>query len=324
MNDLCVRKAGSFICILVGLTGCSGGKESDSASDPYADRLPTVTTEIDDFRTFVEIDSDQGIFCATSSTGEVLCMKEHVPGDTGEDPRQIVDDVPETQLEDVSVGWGHACGRDRLGTATTCWGCTESHTDVCGVFAEGWSMVRHMGDTICYVQDGGLIGCVGDAVDESRIDPTEWGDRRNPIALDSGGGLCATWGDGTDCLDEPSGFLDNSIPTDTEFQVLSAGKYHACGVDTDGYPTCWGDDRGYEGLPSERMSQIIADHGQTCFIRSADNSVDCVPTNLHPPEGSFVDVAVYDGHPVAVRDDGVLVEWMLDPAYDTGLGYTVD
>ena len=96
------------------------------------------------------------------------------------------------------------------------------------------------------------------------------------------------------------------------------GKDHGCGLYADGVPTCWGYERSWTGLPSEPMSVVMADLN-TCFIRAADGSVDCVPAYLRPPEGVFVDVASYDGHSIAVREDGALVEWMLDPAYDTGI-----
>ena len=55
----------------------------------------------------------------------------------------------------------------------------------------------------------------------------------------------------------------------TEFASISAGSEHTCGVGTDGYVGCWGNDLFDEATPPDgTFSSVSAGRVHTCGVRT--------------------------------------------------------
>ena len=103
------------------------------------------------------------------------------------------------------------------------------------------------------------------------------------------------------------------LPADAQFAQITAGKYHACGLQADGAALCWGDDvNGSLGIPSGlNFRRISAGLNFTCGLRE-DSAIVCWGDNAagqaSPPDGSFDEIAAGRDHACAL-DDGVLICW---------------
>ena len=99
----------------------------------------------------------------------------------------------------------------------------------------------------------------------------------------------------------------------TEFASISAGDEHTCGVGTDGYVGCWGDNLFDEATPPDgEFSFVAAGWTHTCGVR-ADGSVACWgggdEEKTMPPGGEFISVSAGDDHTCGVRTDGSVACW---------------
>ena len=99
----------------------------------------------------------------------------------------------------------------------------------------------------------------------------------------------------------------------TEFASISAGDEHTCGVGTDGYVGCWGDNLFDEATPPDgTFSSVSAGWNHTCGVR-ADGSVACWgggdEEKTMPPGGEFISVSAGDDHTCGVRTDGSVACW---------------
>ena len=64
-------------------------------------------------------------------------------------------------------------------------------------------------------------------------------------------------------------------PPEGDFQSVSAGLEHTCGVRSDGTVACWGDDLHGRAMPLEGDFQSVsAGYDHTCGVRS-DGTVAC-------------------------------------------------
>ena len=102
----------------------------------------------------------------------------------------------------------------------------------------------------------------------------------------------------------------------TEFASISAGGNHTCGVGTDGYVGCWGEDwNGSTGPPDGEFSSVSAGEYHTCGVMT-DGAVACWGSDSDgeatPPEGEFASVSAGPEHTCAVRTDGSVVCWGSD------------
>ena len=100
----------------------------------------------------------------------------------------------------------------------------------------------------------------------------------------------------------------------TEFASISAGDNHTCGVGTDGYVGCWGNDIfGKASPPDGEFSFVAAGWSHTCGVR-ADGSVACWgggddAEETMPPGGEFISVSAGNTHNCGVRTDGSVACW---------------
>ena len=102
------------------------------------------------------------------------------------------------------------------------------------------------------------------------------------------------------------------LPDDTQFTQITAGKYHACGLQADGTTLCWGNNiSGSLNAPvGMTFSQISAGLNFACGLR--DDAIYCWGQNdagqASPPKGRFDEIATGRDHACAL-DDGALICW---------------
>ena len=108
-----------------------------------------------------------------------------------------------------------------------------------------------------------------------------------------------------------------SLPDDAQFTQITAGEYHACGLQADGTALCWG--RNISGslkIPGGNLtlSQISAGLNFTCGLR-IDGAIACWGENkfgqASPPNGRFDEIDAGRRHACAL-DDGALICWGRD------------
>ena len=101
---------------------------------------------------------------------------------------------------------------------------------------------------------------------------------------------------------------------DAQFTQITAGRHHACGLQSDGTALCWG--RNISGslkIPGGNLtlSQISAGLNYTCGLR-IDGAIVCWGRNgagqASPPNGSFDEVAAGHAHACALNE-GALICW---------------
>jgi len=104
------------------------------------------------------------------------------------------------------------------------------------------------------------------------------------------------------------------LPDDAKFTQITAGKYHACGLQADGTALCWGNNiNGSLELPGGNPSftRIAAGLNFTCGLR-IDGAIVCWGRNgvsqATHPDGRFSDVAAGRDH-VCALNDGALICW---------------
>lgn len=109
----------------------------------------------------------------------------------------------------------------------------------------------------------------------------------------------------------------DDLPTGA-FLSLGAGEWHACGVDSGGWLTCWGSETDGElAAPSGTFTKVSCGSARSCALGD-DQAIRCWGTGLGDPAGTFRDVAVgYDGA-CAIRTDGTLYCW--GPGADLSYG----
>ena len=104
------------------------------------------------------------------------------------------------------------------------------------------------------------------------------------------------------------------LPDDAQFTQITAGKYHACGLQADGRALCWGHNiNGSLELPGGNpiFSRVSAGLNFACALRE-DGAIVCWGQNdvgqAAPPNGRFDEIAAGRDHACAL-DDGALVCW---------------
>ena len=105
-------------------------------------------------------------------------------------------------------------------------------------------------------------------------------------------------------------------PQINQFEPISAGFYHTCGLREDGAVECWGYNRdGESSPPGGRFAAVSAGSRHTCGLRE-DGAVDCWGWNEYgqssPPGGRFVAISAGDAHACGLREDGAVECWGYD------------
>ena len=103
------------------------------------------------------------------------------------------------------------------------------------------------------------------------------------------------------------------LPGRVPFTQVTAGKYHACGLQADGTPLCWGSNVNDSlNIPARlTLSRISAGLNFTCGLRP-DRTIACWGQNdtgqASPPNGRFDEVAAGRDHACALNE-GALTCW---------------
>jgi hypothetical protein len=105
------------------------------------------------------------------------------------------------------------------------------------------------------------------------------------------------------------------------FSSVAAGQSHACALDVDGTPTCWGAlsyGDTIEPPLGARYAEVAAGNGTTCGLTS-DGTIECwggdsdythvLQISGYEPEGTFINVALGWDLACGVREDGGVVCW---------------
>ncbi len=97
-------------------------------------------------------------------------------------------------------------------------------------------------------------------------------------------------------------------------QVLSAGVWHTCGINSVGTVVCWGNNGAGQSTPppATQFTQLSAGGEHSCGIIN-DGRLGCWGNNsngqITPPEGIFTQVGSGFWHNCAIRDDGNVSCW---------------
>ena len=111
-------------------------------------------------------------------------------------------------------------------------------------------------------------------------------------------------------------YLGQATPPTENFQQISAGDIHTCGIKTDGSIACWGLNRdGQATPPPERFRQVDAGGFHTCGIKT-DSSVACWGNDeygqVRSTAGSFRQVSAGVSHTCGVKTNDSIACWGLN------------
>lgn len=226
-------------------------------------------------------------------------------------------------MSQISAGYGTFCGISSQG-GLYCWGqnilAPEQSSLEPTLIAQGqWSQVGATGNRICALNaNDKYIYCYGKAYN-------------------------GELGNGIDGETEESTLTP--IAGSTEFESLSVGYGHACGISTEGDLYCWGsNEKGQLGtgntLSSSTPVSVASDNGpwtqvsvgetHTCAINDAeegwcwgdnefnqvivsDNDVEINPTLV---EGEWKSISAGNGFTLGIETDGTGYGWGLDEKID--------
>ena len=188
-------------------------------------------------------------------------------------------DTPQGDFVSISRG-GHTCALRGDGTP------------VCWDFAEE-------GEHTCQAEEDGGIYC---KLDGQGIPSATTNDR------DGGTTVSRT-------ITIIQGYYDQTPPAGQNFKAISVGWTHACALQEDGTPVCWGSNQSGKASPppGEKFTAISSGTGHTCALR-IDGTATCWGGGINqataaPRDETFVAISTGTEHSCGLREDGVAVCW---------------
>ena len=246
------------------------------------------------------------------------------------------------RLETIDVGWVHACGLRRDGTAV-CWG-SNQHGKASPPPGERFKSISSGEGHTCAVRLDGTAVCWGDKYGElTELDGGPY------VSISTGSDTCALAEDGTTkcwggkglqhCLTIPggegtfecrsiasSGDVPLSPPVDEIFALMGTGGPH-CALRSDGSPSCWTNysPTGLVPTPAERLKAVSSSAHNACALR-LDGTAVCWGRDRYgessPPSGAnltqegdaaapqgLVSVSAGSFHTCALDGDGYASCW---------------
>lgn len=213
-----------------GLAYCWGSNNDGQlgSGDTISKSLPTpVSLGL----TFQEIDATGSNTCALTFDAKVYCWGNDYSGELGDGGTNTDKSIP-TQINlavpafiKVAVGYDHSCALDTAGQAY-CWGNNSNGQLGNGYSGYGFNqsspVISGVGFSFSSISAGSKLTCGLDNLGKAYC----WGN-----------GSFSQMGNGLD-------ITANALPVATAatmtFKQISAGGYHACGIDQNDKAYCWG------------------------------------------------------------------------------------
>ncbi len=251
--------------------------------------------------------------CAIENNGSLWCWGRNGRGELGTGstlqagiPTQVGDAI---DWDDVSVGRDHGCGV--LGGFLHCWGAQS--VDVLGGdllapvelgVGDGWTDVAAATSYTCALHGDGELWCWEVGRSPTRIDDAlGWSGLTSSNDTVQDSTICAIRDGRASCIRGDLAVLAQA-PNVTDFQQISTGYQHSCGIRADGTAWCWGTN-GYGELGNDTV---------------VDRSDDAVPVAL---EGELRDIATGLNFSCGVLMDSTLWCWGRNTQGNLGDGSSV-
>ena len=225
---------------------------------------------------------------------------------------------PPLRFKSVSVGTFQTCGLLTDGTPL-CWGMRNVEGGgseappgdfelisrgghKCAIRTDGtpvcWDFVDE-GEHTCQAKENGGIYCT---LDGQAIPSATTSDRD--------GGTTASR-----TITVIAGYYDQTPPPNLKLKAISVGWTHACALQEDGTPVCWGSNQYGKASPppGEKFTAISSGTGHTCALR-IDGTATCWGLGINqatetPRDETFIEISVGLEHSCGLREDGVAVCW---------------
>ena len=206
--------------------------------------------------------------CGVRSSGELACWG----GCNGHDCGNIF--PPEGVFKSVSLGYAHGCAI-KIDDTVVCWGSVEPVGR--GIPSPGTFRSLGGGDSVghCGIRPDDTLDCWGE------IQALPGAFQSFSMGIGSRGDFyCGVRTDGTiACANY--GHYRELTPPEGQFQSVSVGAWHACGVRASSAVACWGWNTDYLGEvigratpPAGEFRAVSAGENYTCGIRS-DGTLAC-------------------------------------------------
>lgn len=314
--------AGAHACALTrdGRAFCWGsdsngqlGENTDGDNLDEPTPVQVDTSALGSTATFRSVAVGGSHTCGLASTGAAFCWGRDAAGQLGEDADADNADEPvPVQVDTTALTPGSQFIKLALGDGHTC-GLTDDDLVYC------WGS-----DNRGQLGTGGGNSNVPVPVDTSALDPGEvftnvFANGRHSCAT-SNNGRAFCWGaDDNGALGENADGdnLDEAVPTlidtsaltpGTDFQEISLGARHGCGMATNGRVFCWGfDGTGAlgEDLDGDNLDEVIPVP---------------VDTSLLTPGTTFVTISAGGDHSCGIASDGRAFCWGENAAGELGIG----
>ena len=225
---------------------------------------------------------------------------------------------PPLRFKSVSVGNFQTCGLLTDGTPL-CWGMRNVEGGGSEAPPGDFALISRGGHK-CAIRTDGTPVC-WDFVDEGKHTCREDEDGSIYCRLDGQAIPSATTNDRdggttvTRTITVIAGYYEQTPPANQKLKAISVGWTHACALQEDGTPVCWGSNQYGKASPppGEKFTAISSGTGHTCALR-IDGTATCWGLDINqataaPRDETFVEISVGEKHSCGLREDGVVVCW---------------